>query len=108
MLRLFVDYLNMFFLYYMFIYAIVFFISTIFAILNLNEDKRNKRYLNELSLKSTDNYVPVSILVPAYNEEETICDCVESLSYVDYPEYEIIVIDDGSNDYTSSQINNPI
>lgn len=106
MLRLFVDYLNAFFLYYMFIYAIVFFISTIFAILNLNEDKRNKMYLNELSLKSTDNYVPVSILVPAYNEEETICDCVESLSYVDYPEYEIIVIDDGSNDDTSNKLIN--
>lgn len=106
MLRLFVDYLNAFFLYYMFIYAIVFFISTIFAILNLNEDKRNKLYLNELSLKSTDNYVPVSILVPAYNEEETICDCVESLSYVDYPEYEIIVIDDGSNDDTSNKLIN--
>lgn len=106
MLRLFVDYLNAFFLYYMFIYAIVFFISTIFAILNLNEDKRNKMYLNELSLKSTDNYVPVSILVPAYNEEETICDCVESLSYVDYPEYEIVVIDDGSNDDTSNKLIN--
>lgn len=106
MLRLFVDYLNAFFLYYMFIYAIVFFISTIFAILNLNEDKRNKMYLNELSLKSTDNYVPVSILVPAYNEEETICDCVESLSYVDYPEYEIVVIDDGSNDNTSNKLIN--
>lgn len=106
MLRLFVDYLNAFFLYYMFIYAIVFFISTIFAILNLNEDKRNKMYLNELSLKSTDNYVPVSILVPAYNEEETICDCIESLSYVDYPEYEIIVIDDGSNDDTSNKLIN--
>ncbi|RDC48233.1 glycosyltransferase family 2 protein, partial [Acinetobacter sp. RIT592] len=73
---------------------------------NLNEDKRNKMYLNELSLKSTDNYVPVSILVPAYNEEETICDCVESLSYVDYPEYEIIVIDDGSNDDTSNKLIN--
>lgn len=106
MLRLFVDYLNVLFLYYMFIYAIVFFISTIFAILNLNEDKRNKLYLNELSLKSTDNYVPVSILVPAYNEEETICDCVESLSYVDYPEYEIVVIDDGSNDNTSNKLIN--
>ncbi|MGL5652772.1 MAG: glycosyltransferase family 2 protein [Paraclostridium sp.] len=106
MLRLFVDYLNTFFLYYMLIYAIVFFISTIFAILNLNEDKRNKMYLNELSLKSTDNYVPVSILVPAYNEEETICDCVESLSYVDYPEYEIVVIDDGSNDDTSNKLIN--
>ncbi|MEG2788230.1 MAG: glycosyltransferase family 2 protein [Romboutsia sp.] len=101
MLRLVIDYLNMFFFYYIFIYAIVFFISTIFSILDLNEDKRKKRYLNELSLKSKDNYVPVSILVPAYNEEETVVDCIKSLSYLEYPEYEIIVIDDGSSDDTS-------
>lgn len=106
MLRLFIDYLNTFFLYYMFIYAVVFFTSTIFSILSLNEDKRNKTYLNEFSLKSTDNYVPVSILVPAYNEEETICDCIKSLSYIDYPEYEIIVIDDGSEDSTSNEVIN--
>lgn len=106
MLRLFIDYLNTFFLYYMFIYAVVFFTSTIFSILSLNEDKRNKTYLNEFSLKSTDNYVPVSILVPAYNEEETIYDCIKSLSYIDYPEYEIIVIDDGSEDGTSNEVIN--
>lgn len=106
MLRLFIGHLNTFFLYYMFIYAVVFFISTIFSILSLNEDKRNKTYLNEFSLKSTDNYIPVSILVPAYNEEETIYDCIKSLSYIDYPEYEIIVIDDGSEDGTSNEVIN--
>lgn len=104
MLTLIIDYLNMFFMYYVFIYALIFFISTIFSVLELNEDKRKRRYLNELSINSKDNYVPVSILVPAYNEEETVSDCINSLMYLDYPEYEIIVIDDGSNDNTSKVV----
>ncbi|CEJ73226.1 family 2 glycosyl transferase [[Clostridium] sordellii] len=102
MLRLFIDYLNLFFMYYILIYAIVFFISTIFSVVALNEENRKRKYLNELSLKSDDNYIPVSILVPAYNEEQTIIDCINSLSYLNYPEYEIIVIDDGSSDDTSN------
>lgn len=104
MLKLVIDYLNIFFMYYVFIYAVVFFISTIFSVLELNEDKRKEKYLNELSIKNEENYVPVSILVPAYNEEETVIDCIYSLLYLDYHEYEIIVIDDGSKDNTSKVV----
>lgn len=43
---------------------------------------------------------PVSILVPAYNEEITIKDSVLSFLNLDYPEYEVIVINDGSKDAT--------
>ncbi len=104
MLKLIIDAINMFFFYYVFIYAIVFFISTISSVLELNEDRRKKKYFNKLSIKSNDNYVPVSILIPAYNEDSTVVDCIESLAYQDYPEYEIIVIDDGSSDNTSSVV----
>ena len=38
---------------------------------------------------------PVSILVPAYNEEATITSSVQSLLQLNYPEYEVIVINDG-------------
>lgn len=44
--------------------------------------------------------LPVSILVPAYNEEESILETIQSLSNLDYPEYEIIIINDGSTDRT--------
>lgn len=104
MLKLIVDSINTLFFYYIFIYAIVFFISTVFSVLDLNEDKRKIKYFNKLSIKSNENYVPVSILVPAYNEESTVVDCIESLSHQDYPNYEIIVIDDGSSDNTSSVV----
>lgn len=42
----------------------------------------------------------VSIIVPARDEERNIRRCVESLLAQDYPNYEVIVVDDGSTDAT--------
>jgi len=51
------------------------------------------------------DYTPfVSILVPAYNEELVIENTIRSLLASDYPTYEIIVIDDGSQDNTSQVV----
>ncbi|GHH35033.1 cellulose synthase/poly-beta-1,6-N-acetylglucosamine synthase-like glycosyltransferase [Streptomyces umbrinus] len=44
---------------------------------------------------------PVSVLVPAYNEEAGIESTVRSLLASDYPQLQIIVIDDGSTDRTA-------
>lgn len=43
---------------------------------------------------------PVSVIVPAFNEGAVIGAAIESLLALDYPTYEIIVIDDGSRDDT--------
>jgi chlorobactene glucosyltransferase len=44
----------------------------------------------------------ISIIVPARNEERNILRCVESLLVQDYDNYEVIVVDDGSNDGTGT------
>lgn len=44
---------------------------------------------------------PVSVIVPAYNEKEGIAKAVRSLANGDYPEIEVIVVDDGSTDGTA-------
>ena len=49
---------------------------------------------------NSNNYRPVSILVPAYNEEKTIITSVHSFLRLHFPEYEVIVINDGSTDTT--------
>ena len=49
-------------------------------------------------------YRPISIIVPAYNEEETIVDNIRSLLSLHYPEYELIVVNDGSTDRTLEKI----
>ncbi len=45
-------------------------------------------------------YPAVSILVPARDEERNIEACVESLLRQDYPQFEVIVLDDDSHDGT--------
>jgi len=49
-------------------------------------------------LKSTPK---VSVVVAAYNAGATIERCVDSLKSLNYPDYEIIVVDDGSTDLTA-------
>ncbi len=51
-------------------------------------------------LLSSIHWPRVSILVPAYNEGETIEAALESLLEESYPCYEVIVVDDGSSDDT--------
>ncbi|WP_327670864.1 MULTISPECIES: glycosyltransferase family 2 protein [unclassified Streptomyces] len=42
----------------------------------------------------------VTVLVPAYNEEMVIARCVEALRAVDYPNLEVLILNDGSKDTT--------
>jgi GT2 family glycosyltransferase len=42
----------------------------------------------------------VSVVVCTYNGARTIRDCLDALSRLDYPDYEVIVVDDGSSDAT--------
>jgi cellulose synthase/poly-beta-1,6-N-acetylglucosamine synthase-like glycosyltransferase len=43
---------------------------------------------------------PISILVPAYNEEATIAASVRSMLQLTYPQFEVVVVNDGSADGT--------
>ena len=45
-------------------------------------------------------YPKISVVVPAFNEEITIRSCIRSLLDLNYPDYEIILVDDGSTDKT--------
>ena len=47
---------------------------------------------------------PISVLAPAHNEEPTIIESVNSLLALHYPEFEVIVVNDGSGDGTLQRL----
>jgi len=47
---------------------------------------------------------PVSILIAAFNEEEHIAQTIEGALAIDYPAFEVVVINDGSSDGTLGQV----
>lgn len=76
-----------------------------YLMLNVSSFFTLSRYMaehgeDELSHSYTDLHIPVSVLSPAYNEEATAAASIRSLLQLSYPEYEIIVINDGSKDKT--------
>jgi glycosyltransferase involved in cell wall biosynthesis len=47
-------------------------------------------------------YPPVSVVITTYNRSEKIKKCLDHLLKIDYPDYEIIVVNDGSTDETQT------
>ena len=69
--------------------------------------KYQKRKLKKHPPVVNENYKPfVSIMIPAHNEESVIANTVENILNIDYPKYEVIVIDDRSSDSTPVVIKN--
>ena len=49
-------------------------------------------------------YPPVTALIPAYNAKRTIGRALASVWHQNYPDMEVIVVDDGSSDGTGSEV----
>lgn len=62
--------------------------------------KGQEEMLDDLPRAYSGLEPPVSILVPAYNEEASIAASVRSMLQLTYAEYEVVVVNDGSKDRT--------
>ena len=70
-------------------------------------DRRPKPALTAVSQSFAESPFPpgtdwprVSVIVCSYNGGRTLGDCLEALCQIDYPDFEVIVVDDGSTDAT--------
>jgi len=94
------------FCYFVFCYSLVLMLS--YLALVLMSRRAQKQLEVELPDDETIKYMlkgspltpAVSIIAPAFNEEVTIIDNINSLLQIDYPDYEIIIVNDESTDRT--------
>lgn len=92
-----------------FIYSLGLIISYVIlmwlAEISILRSKRNNLETYAKDLIKRSPYTPgVSIVAPAYNEELTIVENVNSLLAQDYPLFEVIIVNDGSKDGTLQKL----
>lgn len=92
---------NIFFLFYLLIYSTYILIANLVGSISMYRFRRLEQLHNELN---DSFYYPMSIIVPAYNENTTVIQTVRNLLRLDYKLYEIIIVDDGSTDNTKELI----
>lgn len=100
-IQTFLDWVGIFFIIYLIGYSTFLFLSVVTGSITLFQEEKKNRLNNTIE---SDFYIPVSIIVPAYNEEVTVVSTVKSLLSLDYKSYEIVVVDDGSKDETSKRL----
>ena len=81
-------------------------VMVIYGLYSIAATKYQKRKLKKFPMVVNEDYKPfVSIMIPAHNEDQVISNTVENILAIDYPNFEIIVIDDRSTDDTANVIN---
>ncbi|MCL2842505.1 MAG: glycosyltransferase [Oscillospiraceae bacterium] len=99
-LREFLYVVSIFYITYLIIFTTFSFFSILIGAYRLYVSDRMVRFKNKLD----HDDLPVSVLIPAYNESVAIVNSVTSLLALEYQLYEIIVVDDGSEDDTAQKL----
>jgi chlorobactene glucosyltransferase len=84
---------------YQMVVAVLLVIILINLVLNLRSLRRP-----DINSKVPEPAPLISVLIPARNEEENIETCLKSLQKQDYPNFEILVLDDNSKDRTAELV----
>lgn len=103
-----IENITRFYEYFVFFYTSSLFISYILlAILSFIAITRYKGYNSELddnTIMSSPLTPGISVVAPAFNEAKTIIANVRSLLTLNYPLFEVIIINDGSTDDTLEKL----
>lgn len=95
---------NYFILFYVLCVNTLYFIQLMLSSFSLYDYIKKMSYSGYRKYTESENMIPISVLVPAFNEQETIVDNIKSLLSLNYPTFEIVVINDGSKDETMPKI----
>jgi len=91
---------NVFVLFYFVALNSIYLILFLISLVEVLKFVRRTFFSDYRQIMQSNMTWPISILIPAADEEKTIIETVRSMLMINYGEFEIIVINDGSNDRT--------
>lgn len=77
-----------------------YFFMLLLSTIKLKHYQRTELVQKVIELDQDDYAPPVSLIIPSYNEAEVIQDSVSGFLGLDYPDYNVIVVNDGSTDHS--------
>jgi cellulose synthase/poly-beta-1,6-N-acetylglucosamine synthase-like glycosyltransferase len=96
----FILYVNYFVLGYFLVINGVYLVLYLISFAEIADYVRREVFSGLSELFTSSHAPPVSVVVPAYNEEATVADSVRSFLALHYPKHEVVVVNDGSKDST--------
>ena len=95
---------NYFVLYYFLIIVSVYIVLNILSFRNIIKHNRKTRFVEINEIFRQHKFKPITLIVPAYNEQNGIVENIRSLLQLEYPDYQLIVVNDGSTDGTFKRL----
>lgn len=99
-IRYFILGFNYFCMAYTLLLSFIYIFQLAVSFFRIRKNNRVKEGSDHEKYLDSENLLPISLLIPAYNEQENIVQNVQSLLKLNYPEFEVIVVNDGSSDNT--------
>ena len=79
-------------------------VTSIVAFFALRRHARRMRSIDIDDMLNAAGAPPITLIAPAYNEEAVCVEAVYSLLTLKYPDYEVVVVNDGSKDATLARL----
>lgn len=98
------DYASLIILTYFLVANIVYTILMAVSLYGVTLHSRFAAHTSHASIADSPVTPPITLIVPAYNEQNVIATTVRAVLNLEYPQKEIIVVDDGSKDETLSRL----
>lgn len=102
--RYFISYFNYFCMAFTLLLSLIYIAQLIISFIRVRKNDKARQSNDYGRYVSSENLLPISLLIPAYNEEENIVSNIRSLLKIDYPQFEIVVVNDGSTDHTHEKV----